>query len=165
MPDQCTVYLLSLGGHLSHYSGYKLVAVQLLFFSTLNVQLFAHECLQESTGGQAWTLLGVGPASGCEQFSCRLEAKIRMEIGGSGWLSFAPNAYLLQKVSKFQLHSQISFLFFCRGTNIEGTCCAKHRLYSRTEEDLVSNRVLRSLQHAANVETRLLSACNTNLYI
>lgn len=64
------------------------------------------------------TLLGAGAGSGCEHCSWRLEAQIRPEVGGSGWPGFAADAYLSQKVSsKFHLHSQISCLFFCRGTN------------------------------------------------
>lgn len=69
-------------------------------------------------GGSAWSLLGAGAGSGCEHSSWRLEAQIKTEAGGSGWPGFAPRAYLSQKVSsKFHLHSQISSLFFCRGSN------------------------------------------------
>lgn len=135
------VNLLSLGGHFSHYSATCSCAFAVLDLfkhaALCSLMLYKSGFRRVPVGkqGHSW---GVGVASGCEQLSCRLEAQIRMEIGGSGWLGFALNAYLLQKASKIQLHSQICFLFFCRGTNIDGTCCAKHWLYSRSEEDLVS---------------------------
>lgn len=132
MPDLYLYISISIYLHIYIYVDidiYTFITVitklQVLLLTYLSMRVFAQTCHTRSVflggsglGGSAWTLLGAGAGSGCGQSSWRLEAQIRTEAGGSGWSGFAPEAYLSPKVSsKFHLLSQISCLFFCRGTN------------------------------------------------
>lgn len=112
-------------------------------------------------GGSAWTLLGAGAGSGCEQSSRRLGAQIRTEVGGF-WVAWSHSRRL--SVAKSLLKGPFAFTDKLLVHKQKEPVVVQHTGFIQHQRETLSNALCWFLRHVAGLNGWKPTICTFSFY-